>query len=162
QTGDFKAEMNLIVPDVSGMSNFRILRQAQPSLFALPGAGVTVRRIALPERSVVQFTLFGRAVGKTVLEGGDRPGQATALLRPDLQLQIAVKGNVVRRVAVCYVFDRINQDNGARLDFAGHLAEVHKIFHEQANFSIVNVDGFSANTSAARTVTLNGSMGKVF
>src|SRR5262245_45904205 len=63
QTGDFKAEMNFRIPDISSMSNFRILRQSTPNLTPLPGPGVQVRRVVLPERSVVQFTLHGRAVG---------------------------------------------------------------------------------------------------
>ena len=72
------------------MSDFRILRQTSSNLFPLPNPGVPVRRIALPERSVVQFTLFGRAPGLTVLEGRDRPVGGPPL-KPDLQLLIAVK-----------------------------------------------------------------------
>ncbi len=162
QTGDFKAELNLTIPDISSMSNFRILRQTTPNLSPLPGRGVFVRRIALPERSVVQFTLSGRAPGMTVLEARDRPGLGVPPLKPDFQLQISVKASESRRLAVCYVFDRINRDTGARLDFATHLEQVHRVFHDQANFSIVNVDGPSASTLAARTVTLNGTCGKVF
>lgn len=162
QTGDFKAEMNLTIPDISSMSNFRILRQAKPNLFPLPGAGVPVRRITLPERSVVQFTLAGRALGFTVLEGRDRPGAGAPLLRPDFKLGVSVKRSETRRFAVCYVFDQINRDAGARRDFAGHLAQVNRIFHDQANISIVNVDGPSAGTLAARTITLKGTSGKVF
>jgi hypothetical protein len=162
RTGDFKAEMNFTKPDISSMSNFRILSQSSPNLTPLPGPGVPVRRIALPERSVIQFTLSGRALGTTVLEGRDRPGLGVPLLKPDFNLSISVKGNEIRRVAVCYVFDRINRDTGARQDFAGHLAEVHNVFHDQANFSILNIDGPSANTLAARTITLTGTMGKVF
>ncbi len=161
QTGDFKADMNLTIPDISSMSNFRILRQSTPNLFPLPGPGVPVRTIALPERSVVQFTLAGRSLGITVLEGRDRPGQGAPPLQP-LKLVVSVKGNQQRKFAVCYVFDRINRDVGARRDFAGHLAEVNKIFNEQANFSIVNIDGPAASTLAARTITLNGTSGKVF
>ncbi len=162
QTGDFKAKMHLITPDISTMSNFRILRQSQPALFPLPGPGVPVHRIALPEQSVIQFTLAGRARGRTVLEGRDRPGLDAPLLKPDFNLEISVKENVERRLAVCYVFDRVNRDTGAREHFASHLAEVHKVFHDQANFSIVNIDGFSASTQAARTLTLAGTMGRVF
>jgi hypothetical protein len=162
QTGDFKAEMSFTKPDISNMSNFRILSQSQPNLFPLPGPGVFVRRVALPERSVVQFTLDGRSLGVTILEGRDRPGLGAPLLKPDVNLRISVKGTVTRRVAVCYVFDRIHPDTGARQDFAGHLAEVHNVYHDQANFSIVNIDGASASTPAARTITLTGTMGKVF
>src|SRR5690242_7232060 len=85
QTGDFKAEMTLTRPDISSMANFRILRQSQPALFPLPPPGVPLQRIALPERSVIQFTLAGRAIGNTVCKGQDRPGPGAALLRPDLQ-----------------------------------------------------------------------------
>lgn len=162
QTGDFKAEMSFTKPDISSMSNFQILSQTRPNLLPLPGPGVPVRRIALPEQSVIQFTLAGRALGITVLEGRDRPGLGVPLLKPDVNLSISVKGDVIRQLAVCYVFDRINRDTGARQDFAGHLAEVHNVFHDQANFSIVNVDGPSASTLAARTMTLTGTMGKVF
>jgi len=79
-----------------------------------------------------------------------------------LHLQISVKSLNIRRLGVCYVFDRVSTETGVRGDFAGHLAEVDKIFFDQANFSIQNVDGLAANTLAARTLTLNGTMGKVF
>jgi hypothetical protein len=161
QTGDFKAEMAFTRPDVSSMSNFRVLMQSQPHLFPLPGPGVPVRRITLPEKSVMQFTLAGRGVGWTVLEGRDRPG-AGPLLPADFKLGVSVKRAEERRFAVCYVFDRINRDTGARRNFPGFFAEVHKTYHDQANFSIVNIDGAYSATQAARTVTLNGSMGQLF
>ncbi len=160
QTGDFKAELNLVMGDISSMSDFRILRQTSPSLFPLPGPGVPVRRIALPERSVVQFTLFGRAPGLTVLEGRDRPVGGPPL-KPDLQLLIAVKTLQIRRVAVCYLFDRVNRDTGARGDFVGHIEASNKVYLDQANFGVINIDGVAANTQA-RTLTLNGTMGKTF
>jgi hypothetical protein len=162
QTGDFKAELNLTIPDISSMANFRILRQTSQSSSHFPPKGVPVRRVVLPERSVVQFTLAGRALGFTVLEGRDRPGLGAPLLKPDFKLGISVKRHEVRRLAVCYLFDRVNHDAGARRDFDGHLAFVNNVFHDQANISIVNADGASANTMAARTITLNGTTGKVF
>src|SRR5262249_8661793 len=143
QTGDFKAELNLTIPDISSMSNFRILRQKSPNLFPLPGPGVLVRRIALPERSVIQSTLHGRSVGLTQLEGWDRP-VGRPPLNPDLYMTISVRMHEVRRVAVCYVFDRIKPDTGARGDFAGHLAHANKVFLDQANFAILNIDGAAA------------------
>jgi hypothetical protein len=160
-TGDFKAEMTFTKPDSCNMSNFRILQQQRPSTFPLPGAGVFVRRITLPEQSVVQFTLDGRGLGNTVLEGRDRPLPAP-LLEPDFSLHISVKSNQTRRVAVCYVFDRINSDSGERGKFDEHLAEVSKTYEDQANIAIDNIDGKSAGSLEARTITLNGSMGTVF
>src|SRR6185369_14775696 len=118
------------------------------------GPGVPVRRIVLPERSVVQFTLFGRAPGLTVLEGQDRPVGGPPL-KPDFHLLIAVKVAQIRRLAVCYLFDRIHKDTGARADFAGHLAASNKVFLDQPNFTIANIDGAAASTLAARTLTLN-------
>jgi hypothetical protein len=162
RTGNVKADMTLTKPNISSMSNFRILSQSQPTLFPLPGPGVSVNRITLPERSVIQFTLSGRSLGLTVLEGLDRRVPGATPLLPDFRLPISVKPNEIRRVAVCYVFDRINRDTGVRQDFAAHLAEVHNVFFQQANFSIVNTDGGSASTLAARTITLNGTIGKVF
>ena len=162
QTGDFKAEMDLIGSDVSSMSNFRILRQSTPNLTPLPGPGNFVRRVVLPERSEIQFTLSGRAIGRTVLEGRDRPGLGVPLLKPDFRLIISVKRTEFHRVAVCHVFDRINRDTGSRIDLAGHLTEVNAVYRDQANFFIVNGDGPSASTQAARTITLNGTFGKVF
>jgi hypothetical protein len=161
-TGTFKADLNLAIPNISSMSNFRVLQQARPSLVPLPAPGVPVRRIALPEQSLIQFTLDGRAPGLTVLEGRDRLPPGTAALQPDFNLAIDVRPNVKRNVAVCHVFDPINQDNGTRVKFAAHLTEADNVFHEQANFSIVNIDGPSADTRAARTITLRGTMGKVF
>jgi hypothetical protein len=159
QTGVAKADLNLRTPDVASMSNFRILSQTAPSLFPLPGPGVNVRRIALPEQSVIQFTLSTQGVGLTVLEARDRDVQGVSPTA--FSLRISVKPNVIRRVAVCYVFDRVHPDTGKRDDFVGHLAEADNIFFEQANFSLQNIDGLSANTQAARTITLNGAIGKV-
>lgn len=162
QTGDFKAELNLTIPDISSMANFRVLRQAEPDIVPFPAPGVPVRRIALPRRSVVQFTLAGRAIGFTVLEARDRPGQGTPTLPPDFKLGISVKRAERREFAVCYLFDRVNKDAGARRDFHNHLAAVNRIFEGQSNFSIVNADGPSASTLAARTLTLDGTVGKIF
>src|SRR5262249_22457751 len=118
--------------------------------------------IALPERSVIQFTLHGRSVGLTQLEGWDRP-VGRPPLNPDLYMTISVRMHEVRRVAVCYVFDRINPDTGARGDFAGHLARANKVFLDQANFAILNIDGAAANTQSARTLTLTDKvLGKMF
>lgn len=159
--GDFKAELKLTIPNISGMSNFRILRQSTPNLTPLPGPGVSLQRIVLPERSWVQFTLTGRAIGMTVLEARDRPLGGPPL-RPEFKLGVSVKGSLTRQFAVCYVFDRVNRDTGARQDFHGHFQALHKIFHDQANISLVNIDGPSASTPAARTITLNGTAGKIF
>ena len=76
QTGVAKADLNLRTPDVASMSNFRILNQTVPgqtvpSLFPLPGPGVNVRRVVLPEQSVIQFTLSTQGVGLTALEALD-------------------------------------------------------------------------------------------
>lgn len=161
QTGDFKAEMSFTRPDISSMSNFRVLSATSPKLFPLPGPGVFVNRIALPERSFIQFTLRGRAAGMTILEGRDRPTEAP-LLKPDFKLHVSVLPSVTRKIATVYAFDRINRDRGTRIDMAGHLANTHKVFHDQANFTIVNIDGPAASSRAARKVTLNGTMGKAF
>jgi hypothetical protein len=161
QTGDFKAEMSFTRPDISSMSNFRMLSATSPKLFPLPGPGEFVNRIALPERSLIQFTLSGRVVGITTLEGRDRPIGAP-LLKPDFKLQVSVLPSVTRKVATVYAFDRINRDRGTRIDMAGHLASAHKVFHDQANFTIDNIDGRAASSGTARKVTLNGSMGKAF
>lgn len=161
QTGDFKAEMSFTKPDISSMSSFRVLSAASPALTPLPGPGVFVSRIALPERSFIQFTLSGRTVGLTVLEGRDRPIGAP-VLKPDFHLQVSVLPAVTRNVATVYAFDRINRDRGTRIDMAGHLANAHKVFHDQANFTIENIDGLDASTQAARKVTLSGTMGKAF
>jgi hypothetical protein len=161
QTGDFKAEMSFTKTDLSSMSNFRVLSTASPSRAPLPGPGTFVSRVELPERSSIQFTLSGRAVGLTVLEGRDRPTGAP-VLKPDFNLQVSVLSGVSRRVATVYAFDRINRDRGTRVDMAGHLANAHKVFHDQANFTIENIDGPNASTQAARKVTLSGTMGKAF
>ena len=71
QTSLAKADLYLTTPDVASMSNFCILSQTAPSVFPLPGPGVRVRRIALPEQSVIQFTLSTQGVGLTALEALD-------------------------------------------------------------------------------------------
>jgi hypothetical protein len=162
QTGDFKAEMSFTEPDVSSMSNFRILQQKTPSLFPLPGRGVQVNRITLPEKSVIQFTLSGRNVGRTVLAGRDRPTGRPDLLPADFHLEISVKSQQVRRFSVCYVFDRINQDSGRRVAFGRFFREISTIFEKQANVSTFNIDGDASSSSAAKKVTLNGTSGKTF
>lgn len=163
QTGDFKAEMSFTRPDISSMSNFRILRQQTPNLTPLPGPGVFVNRIALPERSIVQFTLSGRAVGTTVLEGRDRPGLGAPLLRPEFSLEISVKKREQRRFAVCYVFDQVNKDSGRRVGFGSMFRDINRaIYERQANVSTINIDGDLSSSSAARTVTVNGTSGRTF
>jgi len=162
QTGDFKAEMSFTVPDVSGMSNFRILRQSVPNLFPLPRPGIFVSRIALPERSIVQFTLSGRASGRTILEGRDRPGSDTPLLKPDFALEVSVKRPEIRRFAVCYVFDQINRDRGQRLGFGTLFEEISKVYEKQANCSTINIDGHLSSTDLAKSLTLPGTSGKTF
>jgi Metallo-peptidase family M12B Reprolysin-like len=163
QTGDFKAEMSFTRPDISSMSNFRILRQQKPNLSALPGPGVFVNRIALPEQSIVQFTLSGRAVGTAVLEGRDRAGQAAGLLRPDFTLEISVKRREQRRFAVCYVFDQVNKDSGKRVGFGTMFEDISRsIYERQANTATINIDGHASSSSAARTVTVIGTSGRTF
>ena len=157
KTGDFRAELRLTGPGVSTMTNFQILSQSTPAPFPLPPPGV----IQLPPRSVVKFTLTGQSRGFAVLEGRDLPAGAPPL-RPDFKLLISVKLPLTRAFAVCYLFDRVNRDVGARRDFAGHLNTVHQAFHTQANISIINLDGLAASTAAARTLQLNGTMGRVF
>jgi hypothetical protein len=161
QTGDFKAEMSFTVPNVSNMSNFRILRQKAPSLMPLPGPGVFVKRITLPEQSLIQFTLSGNAVGTTVLEGRDRPGSGP-LLDPDFKLEVAVKPTKRRHFAVCYVFDQINRDSHRRVGFGTLFEDVSRIYERQANVSTINIDGHNSSTDAARTITLKGSSGRTF
>lgn len=158
ETGDFKAEMQLIEPDITSMSNFRILKEATPKLFPLPGPGVEVRRLALPERSTVQFTLSGRKQGMTTLEGRDRPVGGPPL-KKELDLLISVKGPISAKVAVCHLFDRIHPDKGAHTDFSDHLAEAHRVFFDQANMTINNIDG---NGAVARAITISGTIGKTF
>jgi hypothetical protein len=157
RTGDFKADLRLTKPNFATMTNFRILSQARPIPFPLPPPGF----IVLPERSVVQFTLNGQAVGMTVLQGRDLPSGLPPF-KPDLNLLVSVKQRERREFAVCYLFDRINHDVGARRDFPGHFVAANDIFERQANINIVNVDGTAAGTRAARTLRLRGTMGKVF
>jgi hypothetical protein len=156
-TGNFKADLKLKNPGIAAMTNFRILRQAQPSPFPLPPPGF----IVLPERSVVQFTLAGQSVGMTVLEGRDLP-PGGAPLKSEINLLVSVKTSQRREFAICYLFDRVNRDVGARRDFPGHFVEVNNIFERQTNFNLVNADGASSGTRAARTLTLRGTMGRVF
>lgn len=161
QTGDTKAEMSFSKPDVSSMSNFRILKQKAPGPL-LPGPGVFVRRIALPAQSTIQFTLSGRAVGGTVLEGRDRPANGGAPLKPDFSLEIAVKPRLQRNFAICYVFDQINRDSGARVAFGTIFQDVSRIYERQANVQTINIDGQLSATQAARAVTVSGAAGRTF
>jgi hypothetical protein len=162
QTGDTKAELNLTGPDISSLSDFRILKQAQPSLGPLPGPGVQVRRVVLPERCTVQFTLHGRAAGMTILEGRDRVGFAGATQPPSLRVLVSVKLPQMRKYGVCYVFDRVKKDTGARVDFPAAFRRVNNTFLTQTNFTVVNIDDDIASKQSARTVTLNGSLGPKF
>lgn len=162
QTGDFKAEMSFTEPDVSSMSNFLILQQKSPSLFPVPGRGVQVNRITLPEKSVIRFTLSGRNVGRTFLAGNDRPTGGQNLLPADFLLEISVKSRQARSFSVCYVFDRINQDSGRRVAFGRFFREISTIFEKQANVSLLNIDGDASSSTAAKKVTLNGTSGNTF
>jgi Metallo-peptidase family M12B Reprolysin-like len=163
QTGDFKAELSFSEPDISSMSNFRILQQKVPNLFPLPGPGVQVNRIALPEKSVIQFTLSGRQVGKTFLAGNDRPSGGSDLLPADFLVEISVKPHQIRRFAVCYLFDRVNRDKGVRLQFGRFFREISAIYEKQANTTLINIDGdASSNAATAKSIILNGTSGKTF
>jgi hypothetical protein len=157
QTGDFKAEMSFSEPDISSMSNFRVLQQKVPNLFPLPGPGVQVNRIALPEKSIIQFTLSGRQVGRTFLAGNDRPSGGSDLLPADFLVEISVKPTQSRRFSVCYVFDRVNRDKGNRLAFGRFFREISSIYEKQANTTLINIDGDASSSSAARTIRVDGS-----
>jgi hypothetical protein len=139
------------------MTDFRILHQVRPAPFPMPPPGF----IVLPERSVVQFTLVAESIGMTVLEGRDLPPSSPPL-KPEFELAVSVQRKERREFAICYLFDRINRDVGARRDFPTHFVAVNDIFETQTNFNIVNADGLAAGTKAARTLKLRGSMGKVF
>ncbi len=156
-TGNFKAELRQTTPGIAEMTDFRILRQAQPIQFPLPPVG----SIILPERSAVQFTLVGRSAGATVIQGRDRPPGGPPL-QPEFSLLVSVKAKQRREFAVCYLFDRITQDKGARQDFYGHFLDVDAVFERQANFHVVNIDGRAVGTRDARKILLDGSMGKTF
>jgi hypothetical protein len=163
KTGDFKAELSFTVPDVSGMSNFRILQQQSPNLTPLPGPGVVVKRVTVPERSLVQFSLAGGAEGVTVLEGRDRRGPDPQFVQPDFRLEISVKRPLRRTFAVCYVFDQINKDSGRRIGFGTLFENISAgVFERQANVSTINVDGHLSSTNQARTVTMSGTSGRSF
>ncbi len=153
-TNDVKAELSFTVPDICRMSNFRVVRQSTASLFPLPGPGVSVNRIALPENSTVAFTLEGIGIGKTVLRGLDRvPAGGRPTLR-DFSLRVSVKGPKRHLYAVCYVFDRINIDTGRRLDLPGIFRVMNEIY-KQANTTMSSIDN-------GRTLELDGSFGRFF
>ena len=162
QTGDLKADMSFTVSDLSSMSNFCILRQLKPSLFPLPGAGVFVNKIALPEQSIIQFTLSGRAAGTTIVEGRDRRGSEAPVLKPDFSLEIAIKTPLLRQFAVCYLFDQVNKDTSSRVGFGTLFENISRIYEKQANLSLINIDGHLSSTNQAKTLTLNGTSGRTF
>src|SRR5262249_43004749 len=143
-TGNFKAELRQTTPGIAEMTDFRILKQAQPIQFPLPPVG----SIILPERSTVPFTLVGRSAGVTVIQGRDRPPGGPPL-QPEFSLLVSVKEKQRREFAVCYLFDRVNKDKGARHDFYGHFLDVDAVFERQANFHVVNINGRDAGTRDA-------------
>jgi len=157
QTGSFEAEMKFDPPNISSMSNFRLVRQTPPSTGTMPPPNARLSQVILPSNSIIEFTLVGGAPGTTHLEGRDLPGSGAPPLAPDFKLEVAVKEAGRRRLAVCYVFDQINGDSGQRVDFGGLFADVSRIFEQQSNYSIVNIDG-----NAARILTLAGTMGRTF
>jgi len=157
RTGNFKAEMRIKIPGIAAMTNFRILQQDKPSPFPLPPLG----SIVLPERSVIQFTLVSESVGMTVLEGRDLP-PGMPPLKPEINLLVSVQSSKRREFAICYLFDHVNRDVGARRDFPGHFVEVNNIFETQTAFSVINSEGLSSGTRAARTLNLTHPMGRVF
>jgi hypothetical protein len=162
QTGAFEAEMKFTLPSISKMSNFRLVQQTVPSGRQLPQPTALVDQVILPSNSIIEFTLTGAGLGTTHLEGRDLPGLGAPPLAPDFKLEVAVKDPTNRRLAVCYVFDQINQDTGQRTDFGGLFLEVSRIFEQQANCSIVNIDGQSSSGPQARTLTLASTSGKTF
>jgi hypothetical protein len=113
--------------------------------------------IVLPEQSIIQLTLSARGVGLTSLAAIDQ--NIPVVSRNSFNLIVSVKPNIKRQVAVCYLFDRANRDTGKREVFSSHLANADQIFFEQANFSIINLDGKSADGPTARKITLSGTMG---
>lgn len=157
-----KVELTFSDAGLARMSNFRILRQGVPNLFPLPGANVLVERIALPEQALIQFTLNGVRIGMTVLDARDRLPSGQPNPTPSFRLLVSVKDHLTRRFAVCYLFDRVNRDSGARIGFGTHFQDLNNIFFNQANFTLTNIDGQLASTQLARTLVVSGSFGRLF
>ena len=162
ETFDTKAELTFSKPGIARMSNFKILRQGAPNLFPLPGANTLVEQIALPEKSLIQFSLNGFRIDMTLLEARDRLASGQPSPSPSFRLLVSVKGRHTRTFAVCYLFDRINQDNGSRIGFGQHFIDLNNVFFNQANFTLINVDGQLSSTNFARTLIVSGSFGRQF
>src|SRR5262249_33602612 len=153
---DFPAELVLKQPNVTSLSNFRVVRTtASPAqVGGLPGPGFFVQQTAIPPRSVIRFALTGHAVGAAVLEGRDLPGGRPPS-RPDFHLLVSVKAKETRNFALCHVCDRINHDVGRRLDITRAFRSANAVLEEQANFNLVNIDG-----TADRTLRLGKPTGR--
>jgi hypothetical protein len=157
QTGDLPAEIVLQQPNITSLSNFRVLRGSPAPFINLPGIGQFAQRVVIPPRSVVRFALFGHAVGATVMNANDLPGNGAPPLRPGFALLVSVKAKEIRRFALCHVFDRVNVDTGERLDINAAFTAANAIIEEQSNFNVVNIDG-----GIARSITMPATSGKTF
>lgn len=163
ETGEFRAELSVVASTlVTAMSNFRVLLPGSNLPSSLPGPNLFVQKVIIPERTLVQFTLTGGNVGMTVIRGRDLPNARPPAAKPNFQLMVSVKKQEMRFFTVCYLFDRINRDKRVRLPIAQLLNEVNGVFEQQTNFSVRNIDGPAASTLRAKTLTINGSVGKRF
>ncbi len=163
ESGEFRAELAVKGSTaVTAMSNFRVLLAGSNLPASLPGPNLFVQKVTIPERTLVQFTLTGGNVGMTVIQGKDLPNARPPAAKPNFQLLVSVKRQEMRFFTVCYLFDRINRDKRARLPIAELLNDVNAVFEQQTNFSVRNIDGPAASTLAAKTLTIDGSVGKKF
>jgi hypothetical protein len=156
RTFDFKSLIEISNPAICKMSNFRIVRQTVPNIspVPLPGPGNLVSRTAIPANSFVTFSLHGLSEGRTFLKGRDQRDDAEIAPGAKYALEISVHPRKSKRFATCYIFDRITQDSGRRVEFGPMFKEISDAFESQAALTVENID---AGRSAAniRSVILD-------
>jgi hypothetical protein len=160
RTFDFKSLIEISDPAICRMSNFRLVRQTVPNITPVPfpGPGTLVSRMALPANSVVSFSLHGLAEGRTFLKGRDQRDDAEIAPGAKYALEISVHPRKRKRFATCYVFDRINQDTGRRVDFGPMFKEISDAFEAQAALSVDNIDAGLLASGNIRSVILDVPM----
>jgi hypothetical protein len=156
RTFDFKSLVEISDPGICQMSDFRIVRQTVPNISPVPfpGPGTLVSRMALPANSLVTFSLHGLAQGRTFMKGRDQRDDADVFPGAKYTLEISVHPRKHKRFATCYVFDRINQDSGRRVDFASEFREINDAFEAQAALTVENIDAGRLATNIRR-ITLD-------
>ena len=156
RTFDSKSLIEISNTVICRMSNFKIVRQTVPNISPVPfpGPGTLVSRMALPANSYVTFSLHGLAEGRTFLKGRDQRDDAEVVPGAKYALEISVHPRKHKRFSTCYVFDRINQDSGRRVDFGSAFRQINDAFESQAALTVENID---AGRSAAdvRSVILD-------